>query len=258
MELRSFTEAFAQLSNRDLTITFNDHASAPPVVNIITLPRTVFGGSTVFLDAAVSDPDDDIADLTIVWTATGGAGEFDDDSEPVTTWNSPVVTANQTITLTLTATDSTGNSDTASIDIVVLMEPPVAPDTVIAPSGPVVITPERTTITEGEDIQLIGSVMLQDDRAPQEFRVNESLNRLELFVESSLALRIQAFRNTTWAIFDQHGALIDLFEWDDSRYGTESYTSSAGRVRLTGYTVSLGPYLGQDITVAVYSGNPFV
>ena len=98
--------------------------------------------------------------------------------------------------------------------------------------------------------------MLQDDRAPQEFRVNAALDRLELLVESNLAMRIQAFRDTTWAIFDQHGVLIDLFEWDDSRYGTESYTSSAGRVRLTGYTESFP--VGQDITVAVYNGNPFV
>ena len=211
----------------------------------------------MFLTSTVSDPDNDFSDLTIEWTSSGG-GTFDDDASLMTRWVSPVVQSEQIITLTLSAEDPLTNSGSDTVDITVRPEPVIPPDVIIPPSGPVVITSETTTITEGDDIQLIGSVMLQDDRAPQEFRVNAALDRLELLVESNLAMRIQAFRDTTWAIFDQNGILIDLFEWDDTRYGTESYTSSAGRVRLTGYTVSLAPYLGQDITVAVYNGTPFV
>ena len=190
--LKVFISHVIGLSDHTLIVTFNDQQD-PPEVDIITLPRTVYGGSTVFLEAAVSDPDHDLADLTLEWTSSGG-GSFDDDTESLTTWISPVVSANQIITLTLTAEDPFDNTGFDTVDITVRPPPTVIPDPIIAPTGPVVITPERTTITEGEDIQLIGSVMLQDDRAPQEFRVNESLNRLELLVESSLALRIQAFR----------------------------------------------------------------
>ncbi len=90
---------------------------AAPVVTIETVEQTVDGGQTVNLAATASDPDGD--DLTLAWTSDGG-GTFDDDAVEDASWTAPAKTnSDQTIVLTLTATDTGGLSASADVTITV-------------------------------------------------------------------------------------------------------------------------------------------
>ena len=99
-----------------VTLTIDDGQVPPddPSVLIDTAAQEVDGGDLVNLAATVTDPQDPLADLTLLWTATGGT--FADDSIEDAAWTAPAATLQeQAITLTLTATDTDGNSASASV-----------------------------------------------------------------------------------------------------------------------------------------------
>ena len=81
---------------------------APSVDSIDADPTVVEGGGSVTLTADVSDDRDVDADLTYLWTSNGG-GTFENSAAEDTTWTAPAATARvQSITLTLSVTDTGG------------------------------------------------------------------------------------------------------------------------------------------------------
>ena len=101
----------------DVSITVQNQA---PVVVINTNDIVANTAATINFDATVTDPDDDLVDLTILWTANPNVGSFVDNSVVNVQWTPPTATdSDQVINLILRATDPDGlfNADTVRITI---------------------------------------------------------------------------------------------------------------------------------------------
>ena len=107
------------LALRSFFFDYDDQAAQQdPTVVIDTSAQEVDGGDTVSLAATVTDEQDVLADITLLWTATGGT--FADDSIEDAVWTAPAATLeDQLFTLTLTATDTDANSASDSVVITV-------------------------------------------------------------------------------------------------------------------------------------------
>ena len=89
-----------------------------PTVVINTNDMVVDGGVTIILDATVTDPDNDLVDLTILWTANPDVGSFVDNSIVNAQWLPPV-DFDQVIDLTLLVTDPDGLFDSDIVRIAI-------------------------------------------------------------------------------------------------------------------------------------------
>ena len=115
--LQSFITSYRALTDAQKEATTLTITDGVPAVTIETAEQTVDGGQTVNLAATASDPDGD--DLTLAWTSDGG-GTFDDDSVEDASWTAPAKTnSDQTIVLTLMATDPGGLSASAELPLTV-------------------------------------------------------------------------------------------------------------------------------------------
>ena len=104
-------------------------ANEAPDASLSPTSATVNGGGSVALDGSASDADDSA--LTYRWTSSGG-GTFANARALDTTWTAPAATSiEQSITLTLTATDATMASDTATVQMTVRANQP--PEVRVAP-----------------------------------------------------------------------------------------------------------------------------
>ena len=129
----------------DVTVRENQ----PPTVVLGSIPTEVGGGVSLFLVVATAtDPEGDT--LTYAWTSDGG-GSFGDAGAPDTFWVSPEATdADQTVMLTLTATDDGAGARSTSVTAVV---------TVRAQSQlAVTITADPTTVNGGGTVMLSSTV----------------------------------------------------------------------------------------------------
>ena len=102
------------------TVIVTLRGNQAPEVSASADPTSVAGGGTVTLDGTASDPEGDT--LTYAWTSNGG-GSFDDAGALDTTWTAPAATdADQTVMLTLTATDDGAGTRSASDTVTVTVE----------------------------------------------------------------------------------------------------------------------------------------
>ena len=117
-------------------------ANEAPDASVSPTSATVNGGGSVALDGSASDADDSA--LTYRWTSSGG-GTFANARALDTTWTAPAATSiEQSITLTLTATDATLASDTATVQVTVRANQP--PEVRVAPESATVGGGSRLTL----------------------------------------------------------------------------------------------------------------
>ena len=101
------TGARALSTDQAITVTVND-VDEPPAGSVSAQPETVLGGKDVQLTSSVADPEND--PLTYAWTSSGG-GTFTNASAANPRWTAPAAgTADRTVTLTLTVTDTVGET----------------------------------------------------------------------------------------------------------------------------------------------------
>ena len=92
-------------------------ANSNPTVTISTFNQIVAGGATVSIDATISDSDDSISDLEVMWT---GSGTFNNDELVDVVWTAPATqNTDQDYTLTVTVTDPFGAQGSATITFTV-------------------------------------------------------------------------------------------------------------------------------------------
>ena len=118
-----------------VTLTIDDGQASltNPTVAIDTAAQLVAGGTSVALDATVTDPDNTLDQLTIAWTATPDVGTFGDASAVDTTWTAPArMDADQVVTLRLTATDPDSNTAFAEV---VMTVPSLSVADIAIPAG---------------------------------------------------------------------------------------------------------------------------
>ncbi|MDD9854445.1 MAG: hypothetical protein OXU78_10925, partial [Deltaproteobacteria bacterium] len=134
-------------------ITVEDDDS--PTATIATAGATVTEGTDTMLSSTVADSVDSTDTITARWTAmpSSPAVTFSDDTSttPTVTW--PMVSANTAYTLTLTATDSAGNTGTATVMFTVQ-----DPSSLPANTAPTVSAGTDQTLDEGASVTLSGTV----------------------------------------------------------------------------------------------------
>ena len=92
-------------------------ANSNPTVTISTFNQIVAGGATVSIDATISDSDDSISDLEVMWT---GSGTFNNDELVDVVWTAPATqNTDQDYTLTVTVTDPFNAQGSATITFTV-------------------------------------------------------------------------------------------------------------------------------------------
>ena len=125
------------------TLTIADSANAPPAVDA-GADRTVQEGDTVTLDGTASDANGD--SLTYLWShnSTGLTIALANQTDPLTTFTAPQVTADTAITFTLAVSDGTNQTVTDQVQIVI---------TDTAPPSTAFVTTWRTT-QAGEGITI--------------------------------------------------------------------------------------------------------
>jgi hypothetical protein len=114
-------------------------ANTPPVITSLTPSATTVGaGSSCTVTCTASDAEDDT--LTYTWTATAGTITGTGDS---VTWTAPATEG--TYTVSVTASDGKGGTDSESCDIQVANTPPVIAS--LAPSSSSVLPSGSCTVT---------------------------------------------------------------------------------------------------------------
>jgi len=112
----------------------------PNIPRIITSSTSVESGDVVILSAAdVSDPDNELEELTLLWEATGG--EFDFETGINVNWTAPEVEADEIFTITLIVEDPEGETNSQTVDIT------VAPDTTPEPTFEVIVGSKESPLT---------------------------------------------------------------------------------------------------------------
>ena len=91
-------------------------ANQPPTVSITTSPQTVDGSATVALAATATAPETGQS-VTIAWTADSGT--FTDSTGTSASWVAPSPNLQTIYTITATATDALGLTNTSTVDITV-------------------------------------------------------------------------------------------------------------------------------------------
>ena len=139
-----------------LTVTDSANASASATASVTVranqAPRVTVSPSTARVDGeevlavsgAATDPEGDR--LTYIWSSNG-AGTFDDDAAPETTWTAPPKTETaQYITLTLTVTEDRVGARTETANVGVTVRANQAPR--------VTVSPTTATVDGGEEVEL--------------------------------------------------------------------------------------------------------
>lgn len=109
-------------------------ANQPPVVTIATPAAILLGNQSLTLAASASDPEG--LRLTYAWTQSGAAGTFSATNIPTPRWRAPPPAANsQEATLTLTATDQSGASGSASVTFTIRSNQPPTVSIVTGPTS---------------------------------------------------------------------------------------------------------------------------
>ncbi len=103
-----------------VTITITGVNTRPNAAIRLVEGSTVSAGETLRLESDITDPDNELDDLTIAWTAAGGIGTFSAAASADTDWMVPAATPPAEYLLTLTVTDDPGGaSDTEQVSITV-------------------------------------------------------------------------------------------------------------------------------------------
>ena len=101
-----------------VTITIAASVPTAPIVSVSASMTTVDGGTVVTISGTATDPNMEM--LTYLWTATPNIGTFANIAVLDTTWTAPPIDeADQSISLTLTVTNTSMLSGMASISITV-------------------------------------------------------------------------------------------------------------------------------------------
>ena len=120
------TDAGGLSSASTVGVTVRAANAAPSIDSIGGTPTTLEGGGSVTLTADVSDDRDADADLTYLWTSNGG-GAIGNSAAEDTTWTAPAATGRvQSITLTLSVTDTGGLSTSDAVAVTVRAAPSVS------------------------------------------------------------------------------------------------------------------------------------
>ncbi len=102
-----------------VTITITGVNTRPFAAIRLVEGSTVAAGETLRLESDITDPDNELDDLTIAWTAAGGIGTFSAAASADTDWMVPAATPPAEYLLTLTVTDPGSASDTEQVSITV-------------------------------------------------------------------------------------------------------------------------------------------
>ncbi len=102
-----------------VTITITGVNTRPNAAIRLVEGSTVAAGETLRLESDITDPDNELDDLTIAWTAAGGIGTFSAAASADTDWMVPAATPPGEYLLTLTVTDPGGAFDTEQVSITV-------------------------------------------------------------------------------------------------------------------------------------------
>ena len=113
------TDAHSETATATVLVTVPASTSGAPSVAATALPTIVDGGEVVSLGGTAADPDGD--GLSYAWTSSGG-GTFGKAVALDTTWTAPAATtAEQRITLSLTATDDSSEANSSVSTLVVIV-----------------------------------------------------------------------------------------------------------------------------------------
>ena len=146
----TFAHHVFSLSDRTLTVTFDDNQNANPVVSGVTAtPDIISANGTVALSGMATDPDPTPDTLALQWTANPNIGTFSAPTSLSTNWTAPGPADNdREIVFTLTATEP-DESLTGSASVNVTVRGNRAP--VVTASG------DQMTVDVGDTVALTGT-----------------------------------------------------------------------------------------------------
>ena len=151
-EARTFTVAITDdgatpmTTNGMFTITAVELLNRPPTGAAITADASVTNPNDLPLAAEATDPDTGDM-LTYTWSSSATGGSFSPATGASVSWNPPTVTSVTMVTLTVTITDSTDGSVTATHVVMVNPMPDTAPSSVTLSVSPAVVTESATATT---------------------------------------------------------------------------------------------------------------
>ena len=145
-DVGAFFNNIRGLTNRDLTITFDDRQNYAPEVTASSSASIVAANGTIQLTSTATDIDPVPDTLALQWTANPNIGAFSDDDALTTDWTAPGPTDNdRVVILTQTATEPDENLEGSAIVTV----------TVRGNQAPIVTaSADQTTVDVGETVNL--------------------------------------------------------------------------------------------------------
>ncbi len=136
-----------------LTVGYMPVANQKPVVDIVADSSTLTGGIAYALVASATDPDGNISAATYLWSVPSGS--LSTTAQSITDWTTPAVTATTSVIVSLTVTDTAGDSTTKTRTFSVIP----------APASPTATITRPTTneIFPAGSVQFTGQVKLADN-----------------------------------------------------------------------------------------------
>lgn len=192
------TDSHDNSSAHNISVTIVPKENQSPVINL-TSTKSVDSGAAIIFTPVVSDPEHD--PLTYAWSSAHAGVEFAKPNALFSAITFPVVTAQQSIVVTLTVTDSYDNS--AAHDITVTIVP--------APNLPKVYAPIVTIKALGSGVAG-ASVIIKADIITNQIPVNAkwTFNEAEFLITAFKKLssnRYEVLLETTLPMVDKFTSL---------------------------------------------------
>lgn len=115
------TDAGGLFARTTLTVSYMPVANQKPVVDIVADSSTLTGGIAYALVATATYPDGSIPAVTYLWSVPSGS--LSNTTQSITDWTTPTVTATTSVIVSLTVTDTAGESTTKTRSFNVIPAP---------------------------------------------------------------------------------------------------------------------------------------